>query len=498
MTEILFARDVRSALRDASTVLLAAPARRLTGPTLQPLLGARLTPTALALAKDTKPGDLGKVVSTLTGLGAPRKLVLGVLPDEVARHNSPSRAESLRRFGLSVAKEPGVRAVLVVLDDPAHALAAYVALAKAMPLYSAKSNAGRRSGPVRVLAIGPSGQALPANASQQETVAMTRMAARLVDTPPADLDTGRFAAEARAALRGVPRVRVTEIAGDRLLRAGLRGVHTVGRAASVPPRVLVARWPGSARRGPHVALVGKGIVYDTGGLHLKARGAMEGMKGDMGGAAAALGAFRVLARERCPLPLSLVLCVAENAIGPGAFKPDDVLTMHSGKTVEINNTDAEGRLLLADGVSYAARVLRAGVVLDAATLTGAQMVATGLLHAAVVSNEDALERILIEAGRATGDLTHPLPFAPEFYKQEFSSPIADMRNSVANRSNAQSSCAAQFVWWHIEDTGVRWAHVDLAGPAMLKDRGTGFGVALLAEAVRRIGRERGHGEDRRP
>src|SRR5690606_16330924 len=218
----------------------------------------------------------------------------------------------------------------------------------------------------------------------------TRMAARLVDTPPADLDTGRFAAEARAALRGVPRVRVTEIAGDRLLRAGLRGVHTVGRAASVPPRVLVARWPGAARRGP--------------------RGAMEGMKGDMGGAAAALGAFRVLARERCPLPLSLVLCVAENAIGPGAFKPDDVLTMHSGKTVEINNTDAEGRLLLADGVSYAARVLRAGVVLDAATLTGAQMVATGLLHAAVVSNEDALERILIEAGRATGDLTHPLPF----------------------------------------------------------------------------------------
>jgi probable aminopeptidase NPEPL1 len=215
---------------------------------------------------------------------------------------------------------------------------------------------------------------------------------------------------------------------------------------------------------------------------------METMKCDMGGAAAVLGAFRILVAARCQHRVSMVLCVAENAIGPTAYKPDDILTRHSGKTVEINNTDAEGRLVLADGVSWAARELEADIVLDAATLTGAQMVATGLLHAGVVSNDDALERTMIEAGTACGDLAHALPFAPEFYKQEFRSPVADMRNSVANRSNAQASCAAQFVFWHIEDAGVRWGHIDLAGPASLKDRGTGFGVALLAETVRRIGK----------
>src|SRR5690606_35883375 len=159
--------------------------------------------------------------------------------------------------------------------------------------------------------------------------------------------------------------------------------------------------------------VGKGITYDTGGLHLKARGMMESMKSDMGGAAAVLGAFAVLARHGVKGRLSLVLCLAENAIGPAAYKPDDVLTMHSGKTVEINNPDAEGRLLLADGCSFAARELGADTIVDAATLTGAQAVATGDLHAGVVANDEGLERALVDAGRRTGDLCWPLPFAPE-------------------------------------------------------------------------------------
>ena len=150
-------------------------------------------------------------------------------------------------------------------------------------------------------------------------------------------------------------------------------------------------------------------------------------------------------------------------------------------------TDAEGRILLADGVSYAARVLKAHTIFDAATLTGAQLIATGNLHAAVFSNDPDLERTSIEAGYRSGDLVHPLPFAPEFYKQEFASTVADMRNSVKNRANAQSSCAAQFIYWHIEDSDVRWCHVDLAGPAFRSLRATGFGVALLAECVRALG-----------
>jgi probable aminopeptidase NPEPL1 len=231
-----------------------------------------------------------------------------------------------------------------------------------------------------------------------------------------------------------------------------------------------------------------GVTYDTGGLHLKARGSMETMKADMGGAAAVLSAFAVLAAQKPRHRLSLVLCMAENAIGPAAYKPDDVLELHSGKTVEINNTDAEGRLLLGDGVSYAARVLGAEVILDAATLTGAQLISTGMVHAAVMSNDAGVEQGLVAAGFASGDVCHPLIFAPELFQAEFKSPIADMRNSVKNRNNAQSSCAGQFIYSHIDDTSAKWGHVDLAGPAFRADRGTGYGVALLAETVRHLTR----------
>ncbi len=210
---------------------------------------------------------------------------------------------------------------------------------------------------------------------------------------------------------------------------------------------------------------------------------MSGMKCDMGGAAAVLGAFRCIVAAGTRHKVSLLLCMAENAIGPAAYKPDDIITMHSGKTVEINNTDAEGRLLLADGVSWAARELEADIIFDAATLTGAQLIATGLLHGALYAADGELEQAMIDAGRRCGDLAHPLPFAPEFFRQEFSSVVADMCNSVRNRMNAQSACAGQFVYNHISDTDARWVHLDLAGPAFPKDRGTGYGVALLATTV---------------
>ncbi len=485
MIAIAFARTRDELLAGTESVLLAAPARSCNAADLRKLLGKELGSVAATLSAKVKPGDLGRTVSTLSGRPSPRTLQIAVLPDTTARHNSPTRSESLRRAILTLSLDGAVGAALLVVDEASHAGAAYNAVAKAIPVYSAKSKKeGRRT--LRILVVTTDGTAVPATAPMRETVAMTRAAAELVDTPPAELDTTELAARARRLLRGLPNVTVREIVGDKLKAAGLGGIHAVGRCADAAPRMLIAKYRPRSGRGAHVALVGKGVVYDTGGLHLKARGAMEGMKGDMGGAAAVLGAFRVLVREGVKRPLTLLLCLAENAIGPAAYKPDDILVLHSGLSVEINNTDAEGRLLLADGVSWAARVEKADVVLDAATLTGAQMVATGLLHAAVVSNDDDIERLLVAAGRATGDLAHALPFVPEFYKAEFASPIADMRNSVANRSNAQSSCAAQFVFWHIQDTPVRWGHVDMAGPATAKDRGTGYGVALLAEAVRRL------------
>jgi len=127
-----------------------------------------------------------------------------------------------------------------------------------------------------------------------------------------------------------------------------------------------------------------------------------------------------------------------------------------------------------------ARKYRPDALVDAATLTGAQLIATGVRHAAVISNRAGLERLAVDVGRATGDLTAPLPFAPELFQKEFESKVADMKNSVANRMNAQSSCAAQFVFSHVQDLDPPWLHVDLAGPAFRDDRATGFGVALLA------------------
>jgi probable aminopeptidase NPEPL1 len=182
--------------------------------------------------------------------------------------------------------------------------------------------------------------------------------------------------------------------------------------------------------------------------------------------------------------LHAILCLAENAIGPNSFRNGDILKVLSKKTVEINNTDAEGRLVLADGVYYASKNLQATTIIDMATLTGAQGIATGQRHAAIYCNDDEFENAAVHAGRVSGDLVHPLPYAPEFFREEFSSPIADMRNSVKNRMNASSACAGQFVGNHIDsDFKGRWLHIDMAYPATRSERSTGYGVALLTSLI---------------
>lgn len=452
---------------------------------LRKLLGKHAD-AAIALGDEGSPGLLGSNVTTR--IDGKHRLSVGVLSDQVSRHADAARSEGIKKCvaaaGLGAAEQ---NAVLLVLDDARHLRAAANAVGKGLPTYSRKS--GRKTGgSLAIVAMLQDGTAVPFDAQTKSVVEMARTAAEFVDTPPTELDPATFAAAAKKLLRGLGagKVKVTEIVGDALLQKKLGGIHAVGRCAKSAPRLLIAQVTGKSKKAPHIALVGKGITYDTGGLHIKARGAMETMKADMGGAAAVLGAFAALARHGVPGKLSLLLCLAENAIGPSAYKPDDILSMHSGKTVEINNTDAEGRVVLGDGCSYAARVLGADIVLDAATLTGAQGVATGEAHAAVVSNDDAVEQALVEGGRHCGDLCWPLPFAPEYYRSEFASPIADMRNSVKNRSNAQVSCAAEFIHWHLDGTNARWGHVDLASPAFRNNRGTGYGVALLVAAVRHL------------
>ncbi len=483
MTLIRFTKGLASGLRGADSLLVIGTRAAFSKARLPDALPPSLCDLLIDLVSDLSPGLSGASASTLTGQ-KPRRLIAGVLPQEVSRHNSPSRAEGVRHLVKSsgVGKK-GKSTVLLLLDDEAHMIPAVNAVGRALPLFSLKSG-GIGKGQLKLCAMGPEGRAVTITPLAKSILADGREAGRLIDTPPAEMHPEAFQEQAWRMLSELKNLRKRSIKGDGLLRAKLGGIHGVGRCALVAPRLLSVQYKSKRKGARHVALVGKGVTYDTGGLSLKGRAGMCGMKCDMGGAAAVLGAFLSLARCGSPHDLSLVLCLAENAIGPQAYKPDDVLHMHSGKTVEINNTDAEGRLLLADGVSYAARTLGADTIIDAATLTGAQLVATGKLHAALVSNDEELEQSMLSAGRASGDLVHALPFAPELYKPEFKSQVADMRNSVADRANAQASCAAQFVYWHIEGLDVRWAHVDLAGPAFRGSRGTGFGVALLTETVR--------------
>jgi len=482
MIRIRFVQELR-AIGNCDTLCVIAPRSRFGKPEMRRSLPAPLAQWIELLARDASPGDLGTMVSTLTK-SRPKRVSIGVLPNEVARHDSPARAEMIRRLvtqaGLSA---EGTHGVLVWLDDASHALAAANAVHRALPSFHRKTRKETAS-EVRLLLVDAKGEPIDLGVGDRAVCDGTRAMAELVDMPPSDLHPAEFAKRARKFLGANPRVRVREFVGDKLLTAKLGGIHAVGRTALVAPRMFVATYTPRRASKRHVALVGKGVTYDTGGLSLKTAIHMTGMKADMGGAAAVLGAFRALVAGGCPLRVSLVICLAENAIGPSAYKVDDILTLHSGRTVEINNTDAEGRLLLADGVSYAARELGADTIFDAATLTGAQLVATGLLHAGIVSNDEAIESLLVRCGRTSGDLCHALPFAPAFFKQEFKSSVADMKNSVKDRNNAPSSAAAQFILNHIEDVdGIRYGHVDLAGPAFPNDRATGYGVALLYATV---------------
>lgn len=483
MTTLAHPATLEAALTACDQLLILLPEDRLTDG-----WAARALPQALAeafqpIADGLKAGPHGK--HREAWLQRPvRRLVVGALPQRLSRHNTPTRRDAIFELTRKVGLE-GRATVLAVLDETEHQLAALAGIASAHPIYDRHAETSWPD-ELRLACVSGDGTFLPSPAPVQFALNEVRATAALVDTPAEEMTTTAMTAAATRVVEEIDGVQARILEGDELLDHGLTALHAVGRAATHPPRLVVLD-TGPRGNGDTVALVGKGIVYDTGGLHLKGRGAMDLMKCDMGGAAAVLGAFRLLARENLDSRVYCILALAENAIGPTAYRPGDIVRTHAGRTIEINNTDAEGRLVLADGLSYAARVLDAKVLIDAATLTGAQMISTGHRHAAVVSNDEALERLSVTAGSITGEMCHPMLFAPEFYQREFASKVADMKNSVKDRSNAQSSCAAQFLWRQIDDCDVRWLHVDLAGPAFREERGTGFGTLLLGRIVVGLG-----------
>ncbi len=437
-----------------------------------------------------------------------QEIAIGALPTHVSRHNDPSGAHGLQEIAKSTCGDAGkTRRVVVASDDENDFGSLVTALTRAYPVFSMKSKSGgekkgdeeTKQEPMVVVLRGAS----EATAKKAKAISeAVELACRMVDTPPTSMDPQGMVDEAMAAAKRVNGVKTQVWRDKELRRDGMGCIAAVGQSAATDGRepalvrlTFVPKGVDASERP--IAFVGKGISFDTGGLSLKVGGSMPGMKADMGGAAAMLGAFEALAK--CSLegtitlkqPLELLMCVAENAIGSGAIRNDDVITSYAGKTVELNNTDAEGRLVLADGVSYASKTLNATHLIDMATLTGAQMVATGSKFSGIVCNDDDFESLAVKCGKVSGDLAHPLPFAPEFFCSEFESKVADMKNSVKNRANAQSSCAAQFVYNHIDDEwkekGGKWLHVDMAGPSTHDSgRGTGYGVGLLVSLVEEL------------
>jgi leucyl aminopeptidase len=315
--------------------------------------------------------------------------------------------------------------------------------------------------------------------------------ARDLVNEPASIATPRFIAERVAAVAAeVPGLRAEAWDPERIARENLAGLAAVARGSREEPRFITLRWAGSGARR-RVILVGKGITFDSGGLSLKPPKSMETMKYDMAGGAAVLGAVAAAARLRLPIDVTAYVPATENLPGGSAQKPGDVIRYLNGKSVEVLNTDAEGRLVLADALALASRA-KPDAIVDLATLTGACRVALGASLAGVMGNDQTLVDELLAAGRAAGEPLWQLPLVRE-YRDDLKSSVADLKNVGGD---AGTIVAGLFLQEFVD--GVPWAHLDIAGPAFTeKDLphaprgGTGFGVRLLLrflEGYARAGR----------
>lgn len=307
----------------------------------------------------------------------------------------------------------------------------------------------------------------------------------LVNEPANVLGPEEFANEARKLSEHG--VEVTVLDEPEMERLGMRALLAVGQGSARPSRLAVMEWKGGREGDRPICFVGKGVVFDTGGISIKPAGGMEDMKGDMGGAAAVVGAMHAIAKRKAEANVVGIIGLVENMPDGNAQRPGDIVTSMSGQTIEIINTDAEGRLVLADALWYAQETYKPELIIDLATLTGAIIVALGNEHAGLFCNDDGLAQALDAAGKATGDTVWRMPLGKP-YDKLIDSTFADMKNTGGRW--AGSVTAAQFLQRFVQD-GTKWAHLDIAGTAFNATKndvnrswGSGFGVRLLDRLVR--------------
>jgi leucyl aminopeptidase len=305
----------------------------------------------------------------------------------------------------------------------------------------------------------------------------------LVNEPPNVLYPEEFARRAAALRKFGVVVEVLDVKA--MTKLGMGALLGVAQGSARPGRMVVMRWNGGKAGEQPIAFIGKGVCFDTGGISIKPSGSMEDMKGDMGGAACVVGLMHALAARKAKANVVGAIGLVENMPDGNAQRPGDIVTSMSGQTIEIINTDAEGRLVLADVLWYVAQKFKPKFMVDLATLTGAIMVALGTEYAGLFSNNDELADRLAKVGLETGERVWRMPLGPE-YDKLIDSQFADMKN--AGVRNGGSITAAQFLQRFVD--GTPWAHLDIAGTAMGAPKseinqswGSGYGVRLLDRLV---------------
>jgi leucyl aminopeptidase len=333
------------------------------------------------------------------------------------------------------------------------------------------------------LAVGDVGAARRAWARKMPVADGTELARDLVNEPPNVLYPAEFARRA-SQLRRIG-VAIEVLNPQAMRRLGMRALLGVGQGSAHEPRLVVLRWNGGKRGEPPIAFIGKGVTFDTGGISIKPAQSMEDMKGDMAGGACVVGLMQALATRKAKVNAVGIVGLVENMPSGTAQRPGDIVKSMSGQTIEIINTDAEGRLVLADVLWYAKQRFKPRLMIDLATLTGAIIVALGQEYAGLFTNDDELAERLIKAGQASGERVWRMPLGPEYDKM-IDSKFADMKNTGGRHGS--SITAAQFLHRFVDKTP--WAHLDIAGTGIgapqtdiNKSWGSGWGVRLLDRFV---------------
>jgi leucyl aminopeptidase len=411
------------------------------------------------------------------------------LDSDAVRTAAAAATRQLHRAGSSLAW-PLDEQLSVPLEEQARAVVDGVLLGSYDP-GSWKSN-GKEVEPPQRLVLLTGEPSLEEHAERTARVAEWANRARdLANAPPNELTPERLAARAAEIAAGGAHLSADALDPSQMEELGMGAFLAVARGSHNPARLVVMRYePPDAKGDVVVGLVGKAITFDSGGISLKPALGMDEMKGDMAGGAAVVESMGAIAELGFPIRVLAVVAASENMVGGAAYRPGDIVRAMNGKTIEITNTDAEGRLVLADALAYA-REQGATHVLDLATLTGAMEIALGDLYAGVFANDERWLADVLAAGNATGDHLWPFPLHRR-YRRYVDSTFADMKNSSDLRQGSPA-LAAEFLKEYAGEGP--WAHIDMAGPGFLSRSrgdylwqrgGTGYGVRLIVELVRRL------------